>query len=316
MLPSLQQPYKQTNSKRTKKMKRKILPRILCHQQQQNTNSNCSSSSKVMNLMRINTKVVDHHHERQFSIKQSTNLSNHQFLVDSKPLIVDQKVSHIKGPTQHPLTHETLFDLFEKRVYEMDSHPLLQICASEHNLNQEQTFSWREVHDQSLRLANALHRLGYKKEDRIGIWMPNSHEWVIVLMAAAKLGLIVVNVNPAYRKHELQHALNLVQCKGLIIVPEFKGTNYVQMLYDLCPGLDRNVNTNGGKHAYTDGLQVPTVESEALPHLRHIFYCSPSKAFYPGMIDFTNDLLNMPIPKGLTHQQWMKAKHNCNDTLK
>lgn len=152
--------------------------------------------------------------------------------------------------------------------------------------------------------------------------MPNSHEWVIVLMAAAKLGLIVVNVNPAYRKHELQHALNLVQCKGLIIVPEFKGTNYVQMLYDLCPGLEKQSSHGSASFLNLDSSNaVPTVESEALPHLRHIFYCSPlregdltSEKHYNGMINFV-DLLNVTLPRNFSQQSWTKVKHHCHDTL-
>ncbi|KAG2393548.1 hypothetical protein C9374_007079 [Naegleria lovaniensis] len=227
--------------------------------------------------------------------------------------------SSIRGSFDQELITETLFERFEKRVVEMgDSHALLQVCGNEHNNKRDQRLTWREVYDQSLHLANSLHRLGYKKNDRIGIWMPNSHEWVIVLMAASKLGLIVVNVNPAYRKHELQHALNLVQCKGLIVVPEFKGTNYVRMLYDLCPGLEKQSSHPALNLDASNA--VPTVESEALPHLRHIFYCSPlsadltSEKHYNGMINFV-DLLNVPLPRNFSQQSWTKVKHSCHDTL-
>jgi len=125
------------------------------------------------------------------------------------------------------------------------------------------------------------------------------------MMAAAKLGLIIVNINPASRKHELQHALNLVECKGIVIVPEFKTTNYVQMIYDLCPGLEKRTNTEG---------QYPTVDSEVLPHLRHVIYCSHVGEHgekHNGLINFDN-LLNLASPKSFS---FPKVTHHHNDII-
>lgn len=71
--------------------------------------------------------------------------------------------SFIRGNFDQELINETLFERFEKRVFEMgDSHALLQVCGNEHNNYRDQRLSWREVYDQSLHLANSLHRLGYK----------------------------------------------------------------------------------------------------------------------------------------------------------
>ena len=76
--------------------------------------------------------------------------------------------------------------------------------------------------------------------DRIGIWSPNNAEWVMTQFATAKAGLILVNINPAYRLAELEYALNKVGCKALITADSFKTSDYVGMLRELAPEIDRS----------------------------------------------------------------------------
>ncbi len=76
------------------------------------------------------------------------------------------------------------------------------------------------------------------RADRIGIWSPNASEWVVTQFASAKAGLILVNINPAYRSHEAEYALNKVGCKALILSPGFKGNDYFASLRALAPEID------------------------------------------------------------------------------
>ncbi|UEM05589.1 AMP-binding protein [Skermanella rosea] len=89
------------------------------------------------------------------------------------------------------------------------------------------------------RLAAGLIALGLKPGDRIGIWSQNNSEWVLTQFATAKAGLVLVNINPAYRTHELEYALNKVGCKALILADSFKSSDYLGMLRQVAPELDR-----------------------------------------------------------------------------
>ncbi len=82
----------------------------------------------------------------------------------------------------------------------------------------------------------ACSALGLKPGERIGIWSPNRAEWALTQFAAAKAGLILVNINPAYRLTELEYALNKVGCAALVTATQFKTSDYIGMLNTLAPG--------------------------------------------------------------------------------
>ena len=86
-------------------------------------------------------------------------------------------------------------------------------------------------------LACGLRRLGLQPGERIGIWSQNRLEWTLTQFATAKAGLVLVNINPAYRRSELEYALNKVGCRALILSPAFKSSDYLEMLADLAPEL-------------------------------------------------------------------------------
>ncbi len=86
-------------------------------------------------------------------------------------------------------------------------------------------------------MAAGLLALGLQPGDRVGIWAPNRAEWVILQFAAPKAGLILVNINPAYRLHELEYALNKVRCRALVLPKRFKSSRYLEMLAELAPEL-------------------------------------------------------------------------------
>src|SRR5208283_6084788 len=85
--------------------------------------------------------------------------------------------------------------------------------------------------------AAGLVAIGLQPGDRVGIWSPNNAEWVITQFATAKAGLILVNINPAYRLAELDYALNKVGCRALVTATAFKTSDYVGMLATLAPEL-------------------------------------------------------------------------------
>ena len=87
-------------------------------------------------------------------------------------------------------------------------------------------------------LAFGLVGLGFKKGDRIGIWSTNNIEWLLLQMATARIGAILVNINPAYRPRELAYALQRSKVQGLFLIPCFRNSDYVKMLLDLIPELD------------------------------------------------------------------------------
>ena len=98
-------------------------------------------------------------------------------------------------------------------------------------------WTWRQLHEQARTLAAGLLKLGFAPGDRLGIWSPNRSEWVLAQYASAEIGVILVNINPAYRLAELEYALNKVQCKGILSAPAFKTSAYLQMLQTLAPEL-------------------------------------------------------------------------------
>ena len=96
-------------------------------------------------------------------------------------------------------------------------------------------WSWQELRERSRKLAAGLLARGLKPGDRIGMLAPNRAEWLLAQFGSAYAGLILVNINPAYRLSELEYALNKVGCRGLITETRFKTSNYIEMVRALYP---------------------------------------------------------------------------------
>ena len=105
-------------------------------------------------------------------------------------------------------------------------------------------WTFEELAFQADRLASGLLTMGLEPGDRVGIWSPNNAEWIMTQFATAKAGLVLVNINPAYRAHELEYCLNKVGCKCLIAAKAFKTSNYAGMLRTLCPELETSAIGN------------------------------------------------------------------------
>jgi fatty-acyl-CoA synthase len=164
--------------------------------------------------------------------------------------LYDDHVSYVHGASDVPLIGATIGDLFDRIADQQPDHEAL---VSRH---QRVRYTYRQLQDECNRFARGLVSLGLKKGDRIGIWAPNHAEWVVAQFATPKIGAILVNVNPAYRVHELEYALRQSGCAALIIAPPFKASNYAGLLREVCPELDRSA--------------PGALRSERLPELRTV----------------------------------------------
>ncbi len=159
-------------------------------------------------------------------------------------------------------------------------------------------WTWSQLRDESDRLAAGLARLGFAKGDRIGIWSPNRSEWILAQYATARLGVILVNINPAYRISELEYALNKVQCRGIIAAPAFKTSDYLGMLQKLAPELA--ASEPGALHA------------DALPHLRCVIRMGEERS--PGMLNFSQ-VLALADAAGIAAVRAASAALDRNDPI-
>jgi len=143
----------------------------------------------------------------------------------------ERKWSYTSGTSAIPLLGLTIGDMFDQTAARYPDRPAL--IARQQNVR----WSYRQLQEQVNACAKGLMRLGLKKGERIGIWSPNRAEWCVTQFATSKLGLILVNINPAYRLHELEYALNQSGCTALVIAARFKSSNYTEMVATLAPEL-------------------------------------------------------------------------------
>jgi fatty-acyl-CoA synthase len=147
-------------------------------------------------------------------------------------------------------------------------------------------------------LACGLMRLGLAPGERIGIWSQNTLEWTLTQFASAKAGLVLVNINPAYRRSELEYALNKVGCRALVLSPAFKTSNYLEMIADLAPELGH--------------CEPGLLRSHRLASLEMVIRMGAEKS--PGMLNF-DDLLRTPSRDDLTALAVLSEKLQFDDPI-
>jgi fatty-acyl-CoA synthase len=142
------------------------------------------------------------------------------------------------GPTDVPLLDETIGANLARTVA---AHGDREALVARH---QGVRWTYDEFAERVARLARGLLGIGLAAGDRVGLWSPNYAEWTLVQYATAEIGVILVNVNPAYRTHELAYALNQSGCRLLFAAPSFKTSDYVDMVEQVqpdVPALERAV---------------------------------------------------------------------------
>ena len=176
----------------------------------------------------------------------------------------DPTLSYANGTSSVPMIGETIGAHFDRAVARWGDRPGLIVRQ------QDVRWTYRDLGARVAAFAAGLLALGLKPGDRVGIWSPNNAEWVVTQFATAKAGLILVNINPAYRLSELEYALNKVGCRALVTATSFRTSDYIGMVNTLAPELARS----------TPGH----LDAAKLPHLKAVIQISDAPA--PGTIPF------------------------------
>ncbi|SUE42726.1 AMP-binding protein [Roseomonas gilardii] len=151
------------------------------------------------------------------------------------------ELSYVHGACETPLLSDTIGQRLDRTADTWPDRPALI------DRGQGLRWSWAELREQVDRLATGFLALGLRRGERVGIWSLNRAEWALTQFAAARAGLVLVTINPAYRLHELEFALNKVGCAALVTATAFKTSDYAGMLRQIAPELDSA--TTGGLRA-------------------------------------------------------------------
>jgi fatty-acyl-CoA synthase len=201
-------------------------------------------------------------------------------------------LSYVHGAHDVPLIGETIGRYLASVAARFGGNDALVVP------HQDVRWTYKEFDERVTHLAAGLLKLGLQPGDRIGIWAPNCAEWVLVQFATARAGLIMVNINPSYRRSELEYVLDKVQCSALILAPAFKSSDYIAMLQEVAPEI----------HCAKPGA----LQSERLPHLRHVIRLGAGKT--PGMLNF-DDVLAAPDAGDLEQLATVEAMLQFDDPV-
>eukprot|EP00794_Sanderia_malayensis_P008722 gene8722-9653_t len=160
------------------------------------------------------------------------------------------KHSYSQGSTSRPLVGETIGQKFNQ-ITEINPEKEFAVF-----LEDGIRINFADFRNEAEKLAMGLISLGLRKGDRVGMWGANCFEWLLVQYATSFAGMIMVNINPAYRSYELKYALNKVGCKALIMMPQFKTSNYYEILTEIAPQLELS--------------QPGQLNCDEIPELQHV----------------------------------------------
>jgi fatty-acyl-CoA synthase len=173
-------------------------------------------------------------------------------------------LSYVHGASDKPLLGCTIGDYFDDVA--LRARDELALIARHQNIR----WTWGELKQRVDALAASLISLGLQAGDRIGIWSPNCWEWAVTQFATAKAGLILVNINPAYRTSEVEYALNKVGCVALVTAIQHKSNNYLDMLRELAPELAQSAPRS--------------LQAKRIPQLRTVITLGEDS--HPGCMSF------------------------------
>jgi len=202
------------------------------------------------------------------------------------------RLSYAYGTSSQPLLGMTIGEKFDQACQQYAEQDAVV------SVHQNVRLSYKQLQDQVNAFACSLLQLGLEKGDRIAIWSPNCVEWTITQFAAFKAGMILVNLNPAYKSSELEYVLNKVSCKALVIAPQFKSSNYQEILTKIAPEITQS----------TDKL----LASQKLPHLKHIIKIDHEQ--HTGIHRFA-DLLPQPTAAQLDQLHAIAADLQFDETI-
>lgn len=179
-------------------------------------------------------------------------------------------LSYISGTSSKPLLGATIGDMLDTIAARFPENDALIV----HHQNIHLTYrTFNAVVD---KCAKAFLALGIQKGDRVGIWSPNRYEWTVTQFATAKIGAILVNINPSYRLHELEYVLNQSGCNTLVIADTFKASHFTDMVFAIAPELTTS--------------ELGALQAEKVPQLRTVIRLADDEK--QGMIAW-NDFLEL-----------------------
>ncbi|HNS94072.1 MAG TPA: AMP-binding protein [Thauera sp.] len=200
--------------------------------------------------------------------------------------------SYVHGASEKQLIGQTIGRFFDEACA---SHAEREALIVRH---QDVRLTYAQLKLKVDALACGLMRLGLEPGDRIGIWSQNNMEWALTQFATAKAGLVLVNINPAYRRSELEYALNKVGCRALILSPAFKTSNYLEMIADLAPELGH--------------CEPGLLRSHRLPALEMVIRMGADRS--PGMLNF-DELLRAPAREEFAALAVLSEKLQFDDPI-
>lgn len=202
------------------------------------------------------------------------------------------RLSYAYGTSSQPLLGMTIGEKFDQACAQYADQDAVV------SVHQNVRLSYKELQAQVNALACSLLKLGFKKGDRLAIWSPNCVEWTITQFAAFKAGIILVNLNTAYKSNELEYVLNKVSCKGLVIASQFKTTNYQELLTKIAPELQE--------------AEDKVLNALRLPHLKHVIKIDDAP--HTGIHRF-QDLLVQPSAKQLDSLEAVASELQFDDPI-
>ncbi|XP_073949026.1 medium-chain acyl-CoA ligase ACSF2, mitochondrial-like, partial [Choristoneura fumiferana] len=179
-------------------------------------------------------------------------------------------VSYLHNPGSEPLVYATIGQALEATAHRFPGRVAVR------SVYQDVTLTYEQLLSQADALGCALRDRGLEKGDRIGIWSHNNAEWIVALVAAARVGLISVALNPVYEKPELKYCINKTELKAIIIGDTLKHANYYKVIEDLIPEVRRDI--------------AGSIESKEFPSLKCIITCD--KDVLPGTFTFKSLVTN------------------------
>ncbi|XP_014646302.1 PREDICTED: acyl-CoA synthetase family member 2, mitochondrial isoform X1 [Ceratotherium simum simum] len=200
--------------------------------------------------------------------------------------------SYIQGGSRLHLINETVGRCLDATAQKFPDREALVVLHD----NVRMTFA--QLKEEVDKAASGLLNIGLCKGDRLGMWGPNSYAWVLMQLASAQAGIILVSVNPAYQSTELEYALKKVGCKALVFPKQFKTQQYYDILKQICPELEK--------------AEPGALKSQRLPDLTTVISVDAS---LPGTL-----LLDEVVAAGSTEQHLAQLRHSqqflsCHDPI-
>lgn len=205
-------------------------------------------------------------------------------------------ISYASGPSAIPLLGQTIGQNLKDTVKRFPDNDAL-VCVE-----QNYRSSYSEFYNQTTTVAKSLLAKGIAKGERVGIWSPNRSEWVLLQYATARVGIILVNINPSYRSSELEYVLNQSGIKMLVSALSFRGSDYKQMVEEVaanCPTLTETIYLDKDwdsflslSHTISDETLAEAESTIQFDEPVNIQYTSGTTGFPKGVTLTHHNLLN------------------------